>query len=385
MMSKADLNFIEGRAQLERSLESLGPLVGVKFARAIQQGGEGGLAQLRKFGPEAADIIRQSGAEMDPAIQELVSAFDALGTVTGTTVVDAMARVVTAMDNVEDPAAGLAANLTKMANEGAISSQQLLDLAQAGVITSDALAETALGVDGLAEATAGSAEGLNSLFGAMESVAGQGKTLVLELDKLNKVSIEGVGNFVQVGDQLLPIGPAAQGAATGLGAMTNAVNPLNSAIQLAGTTIQQFSDYVVKAFTQDIPNAVNNAQNIKNPLEGMITVAIASVDQLVASVNEKISGIKPTVTTNPLTGMISAAMASASQLVSSVNEKIAVIGKGVMPKIQLDISRAIQQVASLKQQIGGVKASTHCYQCQFQNNWQTTSTKRDQGFHILCV
>lgn len=43
MMTRADRNFIEGRAQLERTLESLGPLTGVKFAQAMQTGTEGGL------------------------------------------------------------------------------------------------------------------------------------------------------------------------------------------------------------------------------------------------------------------------------------------------------------------------------------------------------
>ena len=326
MMSDADIAFIHGRAALERTMESLGPLTGAKFAKAIQTAKQGGLDELRNFGPEAADLLRSGFPTMDAALSELTASFDALGTATDANMIPAMARVVTAMQNVEDPAASL--------------TQQMLQLQQQSGASAAPLLTVAGGLEQLSAAGIDATASLSEL------------PLVTITDQAGKV----VAEFANLNGQLIPIPGAANSAAGGLGAITNAVNPLNSAIQLAGTTIQQFSDYVVKAFTQDIPNAVNNAQNMKNPLEGMITVAIASVDQLVKSVNEKISGIKPTVTTNPLTGMISAAMASASQLVSSVNEKIAGIGKGVMPKIQLDISRAIQQIASLKQQLGGVKA-----------------------------
>ena len=60
MMSDADIAFIHGRAQLERTMESLGPLTGVKFAKAIQTAKQGGLDELRNFGPEAADLLRQA-------------------------------------------------------------------------------------------------------------------------------------------------------------------------------------------------------------------------------------------------------------------------------------------------------------------------------------
>ena len=82
---------------------------------------------------------------------------------------------------------------------------ELQKLQKEGIITMDTLADLAKEVEGLAESMAGSSEGLNSLFGAMDSVAGAGKTLVLDFEKLNKVVIDGVGTFVQVGDQLLKV------------------------------------------------------------------------------------------------------------------------------------------------------------------------------------
>ena len=80
MMSDSDIAFIHGRAQLERTMESLGPLTGAKFAKAIQTAKQGGLAELRSFGPEAAALLREGFPTMDAALGELTDSFAALGT-----------------------------------------------------------------------------------------------------------------------------------------------------------------------------------------------------------------------------------------------------------------------------------------------------------------
>ena len=58
MMSDADLAFIHGRAS-PGTMESLGPLTGVKFAKAIQTAKQGGLGELRSFGTEARPCYNQ--------------------------------------------------------------------------------------------------------------------------------------------------------------------------------------------------------------------------------------------------------------------------------------------------------------------------------------
>ena len=198
MMSDADLAFIQGRAALERVMESLGPLVGVKFARAIATGKQGGFNELRSFGPEAADIIRESGADLDPAVLDLIGSFDALGTVADSKMIPAMAKVVTAMQNAEDPAAALAAQMIEL---GVSSGQSLTPL---------------LGV-----------------AGGLEQLSAAGQDVTTKLSEIPLVTItddagNAVAEFANFNGQLVPIGAAAQGAASGLGEMTGKINPLNA-------------------------------------------------------------------------------------------------------------------------------------------------------------
>ena len=326
MMSDADIAFIHGRAQLERTMESLGPLTGAKFAAAIQTAKQGGLNELRNFGPEAAALLREGFPTMDAALRELTDSFAALGTATDAQMIPAMARVVTAMKNVEDPTAAL--------------TQQMIALQQQ---------------------TGASAAPIVSMAGGLQQLSAAGADATVKLSEIPLVKItddagNAVAEFANFNGQLVPIGGVAQGAAAGLGAMTAAANPLNSAIQLAATTIQQFSDYVVKAFTQDIPNAINSTQNLRNPLEGMINVAITSVDQLVKSVNEKISGIKPSVNINPFAGMISVAITSVNQMVAKINQSIGSIKQSSVPVFTINVAPALAQLNKIRTALGGVKS-----------------------------
>ena len=91
MMSDADIAFIHGRAQLERTMESLGPLTGAKFAAAIQTAKQGGLGELRSFGTEAAAMLREGFPTMDAALRELTDSFAIMGTAADKDMIPAMA------------------------------------------------------------------------------------------------------------------------------------------------------------------------------------------------------------------------------------------------------------------------------------------------------
>ena len=129
MMSDADIAFIHGRAQLERTMESLGPLTGVKFAKAIQTAKQGGLDELRNFGPEAADLLRQGFPTMDAALAELTNSFVRLAPAADSKMIPAMARVVTAMQNVEDPTAALTQQMIQLQQQSGASAAPLLSVA----------------------------------------------------------------------------------------------------------------------------------------------------------------------------------------------------------------------------------------------------------------
>ena len=129
MMSDADIAFIQGRAQLERTMESLGPVTGVKFAKAIATAKQGGLAELRNFGPEAAAMLREGFPTMDAALAELTDSFAALGTATDAQMIPAMARVVTAMKNVEDPTAALTQQMIALQQQTGASAAPIVSMA----------------------------------------------------------------------------------------------------------------------------------------------------------------------------------------------------------------------------------------------------------------
>ena len=262
MMSDSDIAFIHGRAQLERTMESLGPLTGVKFAKAIATAKQGGLAELRNFGPEAAALLREGFPTMDAALSELTNSFAALGTTTDAQMIPAMARVVTAMKNVEDPTASLAQQMIALSNTTGQSLAPLLGVA-----------------------------------GGLEQLSGAGQDATVKLSEIPIVKItddagNAVAEFANFNGQLLPIGGAAQGVATGLGAMTGKINPLNAAIQLAGKSLEQFGKFVGDFFQSNLPNIITSHAINVNPFTGMISVSIASLNQFGTAVAQKMAEIK---------------------------------------------------------------------------------------------
>jgi hypothetical protein len=303
MMSDADIAFIHGRAQLERTMESLGPLTGVKFAKAIQTAKQGGLAELRNFGPEAAALLREGFPTMDAALSELTNSFAALGTTTDAQMIPAMARVVTAMKNVEDPTASLAQQMIALSNTTGQSLAPLLGVA-----------------------------------GGLEQLSAAGADATVKLSEIPIVKItddagNAVAEFANFNGQLLPIGGAAQGAAAGLGAMTGKINPLNAAIQLAGKTLEQFGKFVGNFFQSTLPSIVSSHPLNVNPFTGMISVSLASLNQFGTAVAQKMAQIR----------------AAFSKGLGGVRQT----GGGI--PIQVNIAPALKQLQSLKVQITQVK------------------------------
>ena len=303
MMSDSDIAFIHGRAQLERTMESLGPLTGVKFAKAISTAKQGGLAELRNFGPEAAALLREGFPTMDAALAELTDSFADLGTTADKNMVNAMARVVTAMKNVEDPTASLAQQMIALSNSTGQSIAPLLGVA-----------------------------------GGLEQLSAAGEDVTVKLSEIPLVKItddagNAVAEFANFNGQLVPIGGAAQGAATGLGAMTGKINPLNAAIQLAGKSLEQFGNFVGNFFSSTLPSIVSSHALNVNPFTGMISVSIASLNQFASAVAQKMAEIKQ----------------SFSKGLGGVKQS----GGGI--PIQVNIAPALKQLQSLKVQIGLVK------------------------------
>ena len=180
IMSDGQKEFITARAQIERVVETFGPAIASAFEMSATTAD---WSTLREFGPKAAAEIEEGfNGAVPPTMQRVVE------------------LLKNPPGNIQEGLPWIQQIITEFENAKTPMVSFINQFLQAGGAIGD-----------IAPQLAGTAEGLNTLFSAMEGVAGQGKTLNLTLADLNKVSIEGVGTFAQVGDQLIPIGENAQG------------------------------------------------------------------------------------------------------------------------------------------------------------------------------
>lgn len=294
IMTEGQMEFIKGRAQIERVADTFGPAIASAFEHAATTQD---WSQLGQMGPNAAAAIEEGfNGAVPPSLQRIV------------------ALLKEPPSGIEEGLPWIQTIITDFENAKQPMISFINTFLQAGGAIGD-----------IAPQLAGTAEGLNTLFSAMEGVAGQGKTLNLTLDQLNKVSIEGVGTFAQVGDNLIPIGTNAEGAAGGLSTLTSKFNPLNTAIQAAGASLTQFQSYL-SSFKIEIPPVKTN------PLAPMISAALASLDQFASSVQQKMAAVA-----------------------AAMSKGLGGTKQGTIPTIQINIAPAMQQLASLKNQINAVK------------------------------
>ena len=264
---------------------------------------------------------------------------------------------------------------------------ELQKLQKEGIITMDTMAGLAKSVDGLAESMAGTGEGLNALFGAMDSVAGKGKELVLDFDKLNKVVIDGVGTFVQVGDQLLKVPDAAGSAGNALAGLgidatdahtkltalhtiltlipqitvaphidvdtTDAYTKL-SALHQALTAINGLAldAIIITADVQQAGNAIASIVNTLSSLQAPPIVLTADVQQAgnaIASIVNTLSSLKPP----PI--KIQVDNATALQQINVVKIQLNAIKQTKIPKVTVNNVTALQQIRVVQTQLNAIK------------------------------
>ena len=108
---------------------------------------------------------------------------------------------------------------------------------------------------------------------------------------------------------------------------------MDAAVQLAGKSLEQLGDYVGDFFQTTLPNIISSHAINVNPLEGMVTVSLASLDQFASAVAQKMAQVKQAFATG---------MGGVKQT-----------GGGI--PLQVNIAPALKQLQSLKVQIGLVK------------------------------
>jgi hypothetical protein len=366
MMTRADWNFIEGRAQLERSLEYLRPLFGVKAAQALQQGSNTALAGLRGFGNQAADIVRSSVDTITPSVQELASAFDALGE-PGTQTVESLQRVVTAMENAESPAADLRLAMADLAVQSGSGAEQV----------------------------AAMAGGLDLLRSSAANAGKPIEDVVLSMEKMNTVTIKETGQvFGEINGQMVELKPNAEGAAGGLqqmigpaelagdallgiGAAANAINTRlgdiregffgvgqdmvtlvaimkegASQITTALGSILAPPPIVITADVQQAGNAITSIVNTLSSLQAPPIILTADVQQAgnaIASIVNTLSSLKPP----PI--KITANNATAISQIRVVQTQLNAIKQTKIPKVAVNNVTALQQIRVVQTQLNAIK------------------------------
>jgi hypothetical protein len=271
IMSKAQQEFIAGKAQVTRVADTFGPAIASAFEFAARNQN---FQSFREFGPKAAAEIEAGfDGAVPPVLQNVVSMLqNPPGNIAEG--LPWMQQIITEFENAKNPMISWMQEYLKMGGT----------------------------LDSVQGKLAASAEGLNSLFSAMDTGADAGETLNLKLDQLNKVAIEGVGTFAQVGGQLIPIPGAANAAAGGISNFAASFNPLNTAIQSAAASLTQFQSYLntnAPKFTVDIGPALQQLQSLKVQIGAAsvgatikINADITPITSAAAKAMQNVAGIK---------------------------------------------------------------------------------------------
>ena len=254
IMSQGQQEFIAGKAQVTKVADEFMPAI----ANAFEMGARGiNFAELQQLGPKAAAEIEAGfNGAVPPVLQKVV-------------------------ELLKNPPAGIKDGLPWM--------QQVITEFENAKNPMNAFIQQYLAVGGalsdVAPKLASSAEGLTTLFSAMDKGGDAGETLKTTVESLNKVVLDNGQTFAQLNGQMVEISPNAGAAEGGLTGLAGSVNPLNTAIQLAATTLQQFNAYLADAANMpklqiDTSAVVTNLNSVITAINGIkqTTVPVIKVD-----------------------------------------------------------------------------------------------------------
>jgi hypothetical protein len=325
IMSKAQQEFIAGKAQVTRVADTFGPAIANAFEFAARNQN---FQSFREFGPKAAAEI-EAGFEgsVPPVLQNVVNMLqNPPGNIKDG--LKWMQQIMIEFENAKNPMIGFMQEYLKMGGTLSSVSGQM----------------------------AASADGLNAMFSALNSTAKAanaattaGANLKLSVESLNKVTLDNGQQFAQINGQLVELKPAAEGAAGGLDTTKGSAIGLSQEFAALGTHVAT----VIRGINAQIAGIGGGATGAGVTIK--INADITPITAAAAKAMQNVAGIKAGF--GPIT---SAASQSASKMAVSFTQAA---------------SKSMQNIAGIKAGFGPVTSAASTSASKLASSFTSAASK----------